>query len=142
MLLRIGFVLVALSSAVLLAETWRGERAELCFVRPENNGAINILESWVRLSDYRVPLLGGQAACVFVEPRSVQITVTSTVPYKPASRNEEACKSNVLRLELAPRESRTFIIWPATRGSTYVCSWRIQSSMGAGTKPHNTSDGR
>jgi hypothetical protein len=113
-------------SASLLAQSWRDNRARLCFVRPENSGRVNVLESIVHFADYRVPLIGGEAACIFVYPGSDDLLITSTSPYEPESADEEACKSPVKRLQLTPNENRLFIIWPATKGSSYACGWRIE----------------
>jgi len=129
-------VLVAVSSTALLGQSWRGDRAQLCFDRPESNGRMNIHESWVHVSDYRVRLIGGQAACVFVEPGSTEVIVTSAIPYNPPSANQQACKSPVTKLDLAPRENRVFMIQPAVKGPTYVCGWRIQPAQPS--KPKNT----
>jgi len=125
MLMMRSAVLVAVSSSALLGQSWRGVRAQLCFDRPEDNGRMNIHESWVRVSDYRVRLIRGQAACVFVGPGSAEVIVTSAIPYDPPSANQQACKSRVFKLELAPHENRVFTIWPATKGPTYVCGWHI-----------------
>src|ERR1035437_2375971 len=92
----------------LFGQSWRLDRARLCFVRIENNGAMNVLPSWVRISDYSVPLVGGQAACLFLEPESHDLQVTSTVPYEPDSSDTESCKSEVIKLVVAPNEERTF----------------------------------
>jgi hypothetical protein len=112
-------------SLPMTSQTWRLDRARLCFDRPEDTGAINVLYSWVRIEEYRVPLSGGQAACIYLRPASYELVVTSTVPYEPGSRNDEACKSKPLKLELAPNENRTFTIWPATKKGSYTCGWRI-----------------
>lgn len=122
-------VLARLASTVLLAQSWRADNAQLCFVRPENNGSMNLLQSWVRISDYEVPLIGGQSACLFVHPGRANLNVTSTVPYRPESKDPEACKSKGLDLRLAAGEMRTFFVWPATKGSTYVCGWRIEPAQ-------------
>jgi hypothetical protein len=123
---RLCLCLLLACSVPLLAQSWRDNRAQLCFERPENNGGINILASFVRFLDYSVPLIGGQAVCIFVDPGSNDLLVTSTIPYDPESTDEEACKSPVKRLQLAPNENRVFTIWPVTKGSTYVCGWRIE----------------
>ena len=122
----LGLCLILACSSSVAAQSWRINRARLCFVRPEDNGAMNILQSWVRIADYEVPVIGGQAVCLYVEPGSDELIVTSTVPYDPDSTDTEACKSVPLKLELTPDENRTFIIWPATKGSSYVCGWRIE----------------
>ena len=135
LLMRICTVLVALFPTALLAQSWRGDSAELCFVRPEDNGMMNILESWVRVSGYRVPLTGGQSACVFVQPGVTELVVTSTVPYEPTSKNEKACKSRPMKLELSALDRRVFFVDPAPKGSTYVCGWRIRPVGPAKTRP-------
>src|SRR5215469_7277679 len=107
-------VLVAVSSTVLLGQSWQGDRAQLCFDRDEDNGRMNIHESWIHVSpNYQVPLIGGQAVCVFVDPGSANVRVTSTIPYHPESRDREACKSRIIKLELAPNDYRVFAISPA-----------------------------
>lgn len=108
------------------AQSWRDNRVRLCFDRGEDNGAINGLPSWIRIEDYEVPVSGGQAACLYLQPGSYELTVTSTIPYEPRSRNTKACKSKTLKLELVPDEDRAFSIEPATSSDgSYACGWRI-----------------
>jgi hypothetical protein len=114
-----------LFSSTVTGQSWRDNRARLCFDRPEDNGAVNVLQSWIRIQEYEVPLIGGQAACLYLRPESSDLTITSTIPYDPHSRNAEACKSKPLKLELAPDEDRTFSIEPATNRDSYACGWRI-----------------
>jgi hypothetical protein len=114
-------------SASALAQSWRYDRARLCFVREEDTGAINVLTSWVWIADYRIPLIGGQAACIFVDPGAEDLLVTSTYPYEPESTDEKECKSPAKKLQLAPNEDRTFMVWPATKGGSYTCGWRIEA---------------
>jgi hypothetical protein len=114
-----------LCSTSVCAQTWRDDQARLCFVRPENNGAMNVLESWVRLSDYTVPVIGGQAICMYVRPGDSELTVTSRYPYNPKSKNDEACRSKPLKLSLSGTDNRTFLICPAVKGGAYACGWRI-----------------
>lgn len=111
----------------LHAQSWRDDRARLCFVRPENNGVMNTLESWVRLVDYDLPLVGGQAVCLYVESGKSELRVTSRYPYDPKSKDDEACKSRTLQLSLNSNDNRTFMICPATKGDHYTCGWRIAS---------------
>jgi hypothetical protein len=110
------------------AQSWRDNRARLCFVRYEDNGAMNVLQSWIHVADYDVPVIGGQAVCLYVLPdrdELNELTVTSTIPYDPHSKNTEACKSKALKFQLTPDEDRTFTIEPATKGDSYTCGWRI-----------------
>jgi hypothetical protein len=127
-----GLCAILLSSSSMAAQSWRDNRARLCFDRPEDNGGINVLQSWIRVEDYEVPLIGGQAACLYLQPDSYKVVVTSTVPYDPHSRNAEACKSKLLELELAPDEDRTFSIEPATsKDGSYTCGWLIHPTGGS-----------
>jgi hypothetical protein len=126
LMIRTCFVLLALCSTTLLGQSWRLDRARLCFDRGEDNGAMNVHQSWIHVSDYEIPLIGGQAVCVFIEPGSAEVQVTSTIPYEPNSKNRQACKSRVVELDLAPNENRTFSIEPASKGSAYICGWHIQ----------------
>jgi len=135
-----ALVLILVSSATLLGQSWRGERAQLCFDRPENNARMNIYESWVRLSGhYRVPLIGGQTACIYVDAGRTDLIVTSGVPYDEKSEHQEACKSKVMKLELARGENRFFIIWPATKGPYYACGWLIVPAQSAPSKRKTVS---
>ena len=101
--------LALLSAGSASAQTWRDGQARLCFVRPENNGAMNILESWVRVADYNLPLIGGQSVCLYVDPGNSELTVTSLFPYRPNAKDDEACKSKTIKLTLGPSENRTFL---------------------------------
>jgi hypothetical protein len=89
---------------------------------------MNILQSWIRVAAYDVPVIGGQAVCLYVLTGSEELIVTSTIPYDPHSRNTKACKSKALKLELTADEDRTFTIEPATKGDSYTCGWRIQQT--------------
>jgi hypothetical protein len=119
-------ILIFFSS--LVAQSWRLNRARICFVRGENNGAMNTLQSWIRVADYDVPVTGGQAVCLYVEAGSNELIVTSTIPYEPHSRNTEACKSKVLKLELTSDEDRAFNIDPAINRNGYTCGWQIKQT--------------
>ena len=127
----LGLCMILLCSSLLAAQSWRDDRARLCFVRYEDNGAMNILQSWIRIADYEVPVFGGQSVCLYVQPGSEDLIVTSTIPYDPHSRDTEACKSKALKLDLVANEDRTFTIEPATKGDHYTCGWRIKATSGS-----------
>ncbi len=94
---------------------------------------MNVLESWVRVSDYDVPLIGGQTVCLYIEPGNTELTVTSLYPYRPDATDDEACKSKTLKLTLTPNQNRTFLICPAIKGDHYACGWTIsKTSAGCG----------
>lgn len=123
----------AIATQSIATQSWRNNRARLCFVRLEDNGAMNILQSWIHVSDYDVPVIGGQAVCLYVLPGNEELSVTSTIPYNPNSTNTRACKSKILKLALVDNEDRTFTIEPATKGDSsgrvsYACGWRIQQT--------------
>jgi hypothetical protein len=122
----LAFSLVLVCSSSVSAQSWRQHRAQLCFVREENNGLINVLQSWIHVDDYEAAVIGGGAVCLYVAPGASELYISSTVPYEPNSRNREACKSKVLKLELKSDEDRTFMIEPkSVRGSRYACGWRV-----------------
>jgi len=125
----LGLCVMLVCSLSIAAQSWRDNRARLCFDRGEDNGAINGLPSWIRIEDYEVPVSGGQAACLYLQPGSYELTVTSTIPYEPRSRNTKACTSKALKLELAPNEDRAFSIEPArSRDDSWTCGWRIHAT--------------
>ena len=119
------FSFTLLCSTSVCPQTWRDDQVRLCFVRPENNGAMNVLESWIRVADYNVPMIGGHAVCLYVESGKSELTVTSLYPYNPKSKDPEACKSETLKLSLSSGDNRTFLICPAIKGDHYTCGWRI-----------------
>ncbi len=119
---------IVICTPTVVAQSWRLDRARLCFAREEDNGAMNTLQSWIRVSDYDVPITGGQAVCLYVLVGSTDLVITSTIPYDPHSRNAEACKSKVLKLELKENENRTFSIYPATNHNGYRCGWQIKET--------------
>jgi len=121
----LGFCVTLVCSLSMAAQSWREDRARLCFVRYEDNGSMNTFQSWIRIADYDVPVIGGQAVCLYLAAGNNELIVTSTIPYNPRSRNAEACKSKPMNLELAPGEDRTFTIEPATKGDSYTCGWLV-----------------
>lgn len=117
---------VVCCASLATAQSWRLDRARLCFVREEDNGAMNGLQSWIRVADYAVPVSGGDAVCLFVDSGTQKLIVTSTLPYDFQSKNTKACKSKTLTLELKPGENRTFSIDPAKNDQGYACGWRVE----------------
>jgi hypothetical protein len=127
----LGLSMMLVCSSSMAAQSWRDNRARLCFDRGEDSGAINGLPSWIRIEDYEVPLSGGQAACIYLRPGGYELTVTSTIPYEPRSRNTKACASRALKVELVADEDRAFSIEPATsRNGSYACGWRVHPTRG------------
>src|SRR5690349_1992411 len=88
------------------AQSWRNDRAQVCFVRPEDSGAMNGQPSWIRMEDYEVAVSGGQAVCLYFVPGNYELSVTSTIFFETPSRNTKACKSKTLTLELVENEYR------------------------------------
>jgi hypothetical protein len=103
-------------------------QGEVCFVRPENEGKMNIVESWIRISTYNVPVIGGQKICVFVDPGLTDLTVTSAQPYgDPQSDDDsDACTSRTVKVNVRRERRRVFFIFPRIHDSTYVCGWTIE----------------
>jgi hypothetical protein len=86
---------------------------------------MNVLESWIRVADYSVPVIGGQAVCPYVQSGENELVVTSRYPYDPKAKDDNACKSRPLKFNLSGSDNRTFLICPATKGGAYACGWRI-----------------
>lgn len=103
---------------------------------------MNTLGSWIRISDYNIPIIGGQEICLYLDPESIDLEkldlrITSLYPYDPHSKNEEACKSKSFPISLKQNEKRTFQICPAVKGESYACGWSVkqispQSNLGCG----------
>ncbi len=129
--------LVVAYAASLTAQSWRADRAKLCFVRPENSGMINGLISYIEVENYRLPLIGDEAACVFVDSRDIELVVTSTLPTEQDSPNEKACRSPTVKLHLGANDTRTFFVYPGTKDSEYTCAWRIVQAL-ASNRPLRT----
>ncbi len=125
-LLFLGFMVACAAS--LCAQSWRADRAKLCFVRPENGGMINGLKSWINVENYHVPLIGDEAACVFVGSGDVELVVTSTLPTEQDSPKDETCKSPAMKLHLSAKETRVFFVYPGTNKDEYACAWRIEQA--------------
>jgi len=86
-----------------------------------------------------VPVIGGQAVCLYLVPVNSELIVTSTIPYNPRSRDAEACRSKPLKLELSPGEDRTFTIEPATKGDSYACGWLVKQEYSSRKKTRGES---
>jgi hypothetical protein len=132
-LLSLGLMFACAAS--LSAQSWRADRAKLCFVRPENTGMINGLKSWIEVGNYyRLPLAGDEAACVFVDSGNLELLVTSTLPTEQDSPKDDTCKSPAMKLHLSAKETRVFFVYPGTDKDEYACAWRIERAPDS-TKP-------
>jgi hypothetical protein len=118
-------VSLLLFTSTVHAQTWRSDRATLCFVRLENNGRMNIQSSWIHYSDYEIPIVGGQAICIYTSSGAGDLYVSSTIPYEPSSKNTDACRSNTIHIDLRPKDDRLFTITPVSKRGSYVCGWRV-----------------
>lgn len=137
--LLLSLCVMLICSLSMAAQSWREDRSRLCFVRQEDNGSMNIFQSWIRIADYDVPVIGGQALCLYLPAGNSELIVTSTIPYNPRSRNAEACRSKPMKLELAPGEDRTFTIEPATKGASYTCGWLVRQEYSSHKKTREES---
>jgi len=99
---------------------------------------INGLKSWIEVENYRLPLIGDEAACVFVDSGDLELVVTSTLPTEQDSQNEKACKSPTVKLHLGANDTRTFFVYPGTKESEYTCAWRIVQAPASNNplRPH------
>lgn len=136
----IGLCLMLACSVPIGADSWRNNRARVCFDRPEDSGAMNGQPSWIRIEDYEVAVSGGQAVCLYFLPGSYEVMVTSTIFLDPHSRNTKACKSNTVTVELTDNEDQAFSIEPATsKNGDWKCGWLVHPigvSHNRSTKDH------
>jgi hypothetical protein len=118
-------IVLLVFTSTLAGQQWRFDRAQVCFVRYGENGRINVLQSWIHISDYEVPIIGEQAICLYLEPGRHSLKITSTEPYDDSSKNTKACQSRSVSLQLKPGDDRTFAIRAANDGRSYSCGWNI-----------------
>jgi len=92
--------------------------AKICFERFESNGAINTQETVVKLSNYQsISLMGGQAACIFLEPGDHSFNIEFCKAY------ETPCKqwsSEKYPFRLRKGAAVSFEIYPTANGASYT----------------------
>jgi hypothetical protein len=120
-ILLIVIMTIFLSTTLCMAECLSEQinlSAKICFERFESNGSINIHETVLKLSNYQtVSLIGGQAACVFVEPGEYFFNIETCKPY------ETSCKtwsSEKYSFKLRTDETISFEIYPTGTGAAYT----------------------
>ena len=92
--------------------------AKICFERFESNGAINTQESAVKLSNYQsISLIGGQAACIFLEPGDHSFNIESCKSYETPCKQRSSEK---YPFRLRKGGAVSFEIYPTANGASYT----------------------
>ena len=95
------------------------------FVRPENNGFVNIVPCTLVLSDHRtLTLVGGESATVSLPPESFSVRVFSIDPYTP-DFDIGAWSSSLEKFHISGGEQIRLFVEPCSSGSTYSGGWGI-----------------
>jgi len=123
---------LALGIALLATGTAGAEgssSAQVCFVRHENNGRMNLLRARIYGSHASrekllATLVGGSKKCVAIEPGSWSFEARSSHPYTARAGDPNACKSESLSAEVAG--TTTIVVVPKSKGSTYSCGWHLR----------------
>jgi len=126
-MLRAGLILASLLG------TGSGDAATVCVVRPEDNGAINIRPVRViavasgRQDERLVASVnGGETVCASLAPGDWLFEARSAHPYDPTKTRPDECRSKPLRRYLRAGEQARIRVTPSSRGSEYVCGWRLR----------------
>ena len=92
--------------------------AKICFERFESNGAINTQETVVKLSNYQsISLMGGQAACIFLEPGDHSFNIGSCKAYETPWKQ---WSSEKYPFRLIKGGTVSFEIYPTADGASYT----------------------
>ncbi len=105
--------------------------AELCVIRDENNGGINILPARVYVKNAQgkfrplFALTGGESKCIKLPAGASRIQIRSYMPYEPSATDPNQCRSKILFAHL--RQSKIVRIWihPSSEGGHWTCGWEI-----------------
>jgi len=119
--------------AGLLSEAFSNLRSRVCVERLENNGSVNIAEAHVLFSgpavlngNQLVILIGGQVACVLLEPGEFTIFAYSFDILDPHNLNPKASRSKELHGRIDPAETVVLELIPGATGSAYNGSWVLR----------------
>jgi hypothetical protein len=123
---KIGIIL--LISFCIFASEYKPKEAylcsQICIERPENNGSLNIRDVNVIIDNKQdVPLIGGQAVCIYVGIGEHFVYAESYDPYDPHSKNPKAWTSNTVKFYLKKGQRAELEI---TGGSKYQNKWYIK----------------
>jgi hypothetical protein len=124
--------ILALAIALLATGTAGAEgssTAQVCFVRHEDNGRMNLLPARIYGShgsheELLATVAGGSKKCVAIELGSWSFQARSSHPYTARADNPNACKSEPLSAEVAA--TTTIVVAPKSRRSTYLCGWQLR----------------
>jgi hypothetical protein len=124
MILALGIALLATGAA----EAEDSSAAQVCLVRHEDNGRMNLLPARVYgthgdREELLATLVGGTKRCVSVAPGSWSFSARSTHPYTARAGDPNACRSEPLPAQVAARTTTTIVVAPKSKRST--CGWQL-----------------
>ena len=103
-----------------------GLNAQLCFVRGEDNGILNIIRAKVTLNTHQeILMVGGQAGCFCLRPGNYSFLIESPNPY-PAADKVRKWKSLRYNVELKEKDEVLYQLLPRQRSGTYTGGWLIR----------------
>ena len=125
-------LILALAMASLAAGTAEAEApsmAQVCFVRNEDNGRMNLLAARIYGShgsreELLPTLVGGAKQCVTIQPGLWSFEARSSHPYTAGAGDPNACKSAPLSVEAAT--TTAIMVAPKSKGSAYLCGWHLR----------------
>jgi hypothetical protein len=96
--------------------------AQMCFLRYEDNGTVNILEAKVALDNYQaLVMMGGQAACVYLAPGTYSFSIQSPDPYHS---HQKQWRSPSYKVTLAKNDRVLYRVYPTGTGG--YSTWRAE----------------
>lgn len=127
MILALGIALLATGAA----EAEDPSAAQVCFVRHEDNGRMNLLAARVYgthgdREELLATLVGGTKKCVPVAPGSWSFDARSSYAYTARAGNPNACRSEPLSAQVAAKTTITIMLAPKSKRSTYLCGWQLR----------------
>ena len=99
----------------------------VCVSRAEDNGVLNIRPAYLHLDGK--PLLyvvGGDHKCIAVSVGRHSLVATSTDPYDPNSKDENAWRSKPIEIHVSSKHITNVIVEPLAKESTYTGPWYVQ----------------
>lgn len=99
----------------------------VCVSRAEDNGVLNIRPAYLHLDGKPLLyLVGGDRKCIAVSVGRHSLVATSTDPYDPNSKDENAWRSKPIEIHVSSQHITNLIIEPLTKESTYTAPWSVR----------------
>jgi len=104
---------------------------EVCFVRAENTGAMNLhavrlLANHGRRTRQVAMVRGGDSSCVELRPGRWSLKARSVRPHEPSASDPNECRSIRLDVQVSSGSVRNVSVSRRAHESTYVCGWNLE----------------